>query len=109
MGMEILEKYWFVCKVVWEANIVENENRQITIFIRGLQDRTLNRYKNFIENGAITKQEINKYFLEIFRMQDNKHLFAHHLKAIVQRIGEIDHEYEKRFKYLLNQIPTKME
>ena len=79
------------------------------MFIGFLHDRALSWYMNFIENGPKTKQEIKKNFLEFFQMQDNKHLEAQKMKAIAQRVGKSVCEYDKRFKYLLNQMPAKME
>ena len=34
---------------------------------------------------------------------------AQKLKAIAQRVGKTICEYDKRFKYILNQMPVKME
>ena len=41
------QNHWFVCEVVWEANIVEYENRQIMMFIGGRRDNALSWYMSF--------------------------------------------------------------
>lgn len=64
---------------------------------------------NFRENQTRSKSEIKKSFLTFFKTKDVKHLASQKLKEIKQYPGELVHEYDKRFKYLLSQIPYTIE
>jgi hypothetical protein len=64
---------------------------------------------NYTENQTRSKEEIKNSFLTFFKIQDITHLAAQKLKEIKQRPGELVREYDKRFKYLLSQIPMTID
>jgi hypothetical protein len=70
-----------------------------------LRARALTWFMNYTDNQQHSKSEIKKNFLTFFKTQDISHLVAQKLKEIKQNPGKTICEYDKRFKYLLSQIP----
>jgi hypothetical protein len=73
-----------------------------------LQHHALTWFMNFTENKNRSKLEIKNKFLSFFKVQDVTHLDAQKIKEIKKRLGELVHEYDKRFKDLLSQISLKI-
>ena len=61
-------------------------------------------HMNFIENHKRSKSEIQQNFLS-FLKKDAKHLPMQKIKEIKKTPSDMVHEYDKRFKDILNQIP----
>ena len=60
---------------------------------------------NFTENQKRYKNELQSSFLTFFKTQDVKHIAAQKLKETKWTLGESVHEYDRRFKDILSQIP----
>ena len=74
-------------------------------FAGALRKRALNWYMTYIErNPQASKVEIKVQFLSFFKTPDAKHLAAKELKKTSQKPTESVREYDKRWKYLLNQL-----
>jgi hypothetical protein len=52
---------------------------------------------------------MSNFFLSFFKVQYVTHLAAQKLKEIKKQLGELVHEYDKRFKDLLRQIPSTID
>ena len=64
---------------------------------------------NYNKNKTKFKNEMKKNFLILFIIQGVKHPTTHKLKEIRQKVGELVREYDKIFKYILNQNLTRIE
>ena len=61
-------------------------------------------YEIYRKTLNATKAEIKQHFLSFFKTLDAKHLAVKKLKMTVQKPIEDVQEYDKRLKYLLNQL-----
>jgi hypothetical protein len=104
-GDEDPKRHWFVCEKFWDATDITDEDKQMAQFGAALRARALTWFMNYTDNQQCSKEDIKKIFLKFFKTQDNSHLEAQKLKEIKQNLGETVWEYDKRFKYLLSQIP----
>lgn len=108
-GEEDPKQHWFMCERMWDATNVTDDDKKIAQFAGALRNRALTWYTNFIENQAKSKDDIKSNFLVFFKMEDIAHLTAQKLKDIKRVPGESVWEYDKRFKYLLIQIPSNID
>ena len=63
----------------------------------------------FTKKPKSSKSEIQQNFLVFFKIQDVKHLVAQKIKELKQKLCNLIIEYDKRCKYLLSQIPYRIE
>ena len=66
-GEEDPRQHWFICKRMWDAVDVTNDDKKIAQFVGALRKRDLTSYMNFTENQARTKYEIKINFLAFFK------------------------------------------
>ena len=74
-------------------------------FVGALRKRALTWYMTFSERTPrATKVEFKTQFISFFKTLDAKHLAAKKLKTTSQKPGETVHDYDKRWKDLLDQL-----
>ena len=87
-GEEDPRQHWFICKRMWDAADVTDDDKKISQFVGALRKRALTWYMNFTENQARSKDKIKKNFLAFFKIEYVAHLATQKLKDIKQVPGE---------------------
>lgn len=61
-GDDDLGIHWFICKIMWDAINVTDDDEKIAQFVVSLRKRALTWYMNSIDNHTRTKDERNITF-----------------------------------------------
>ena len=100
------EQYWFLCKVVWTARQINDDNVKKVQLATTLHSRVLDWYMIFIQvpQGTMEKNldEIQKGLLDKFKKQKYEAQYITELKEIKQFPNEMVWEFDQSFKTLMS-------
>ena len=103
-GSEDPEQFWFLCKAVWTAkNILDQDVRRAQL-VTSFRDRALTWFMKFSSTQNYVLADIKKSMINEFKKPKSELQCITELKEIQQRRGESVWDFDQRFKVLLDQV-----